>query len=385
MILDTLTIFICCSIVFLAIVTIFINIYIRSIRLPRICGKVYDQNETKVSGVKFSIVITAQDNELELEKNLPALFAQNYEPGFEVIVVTGKSDDETDTVIKNLQKEHSNLHTTFIPDSSRYMSRMKLAVTLGVKAAKNEWIILLSPECKPQTDQWLKNMSRHCSDNKNIVLCYSNYDNQVSKYYRFWRLYSQLYSIREALGKRAYCSTGSNVCFRKSVFMKHNGFLKNLKYERGEFDFIVNEYSEDYSTDVAIEEESHLVIDNPSNKSWINEQMYYMDTRRHLARKIWHRIKFDTDMFIMHFNYIAEIAIITYFGIFHNWIGLGVSVFALICSIIIRTIVANKVIKFFDDSINILSIIPFELRIIWTQLYLKLRYLITDKKDFIRK
>lgn len=385
MILDTFTIFICSSIVFLAIVTPLINIFTRSIRLSRIYGKIYETKDTNVSGVKFSIVITAQDNELELEKNLPAIFAQDYEPGFEVIVVTGKSDDETDTIVKNLQKENPNLYTTFIPDSSRYMSRMKLAVTLGVKAAKNEWIILLSPECKPETNQWLKNISRHCSDNKNIVLSYSNYNDSISKYYRFRRLYSQLYSIREALGQRAFRSTGSNVAFRKSVFMKHNGFLNNLKYERGEFDFIVNEFSEDYSADVAIEPESHLVIENSSKKSWINEQMYYMDTRRHLSRKIWHRIKFDTDMLFMHINYIAEIAVIAYFAINHNWIGLGVSVFAFLYTIIIRTIVANKVIKFFDAGISALSVVPFELRIVWTQLYLKLRYLITEKKDFIRK
>ena len=90
--LDTLTIFICCSIVFMAIVTPLINIFIRSIRLLRIYRKIYDDRETKVSDVKFSIVITAQDNEQELEKNLPAIFEQDYESGFEVIVVTGKSD-----------------------------------------------------------------------------------------------------------------------------------------------------------------------------------------------------------------------------------------------------------------------------------------------------
>lgn len=369
----------------MAIVTPFINIFIRSIRLLRIYRKIYDDKEAKVSDVKFSIVITAQDNEQELEKNLPAIFEQDYESGFEVIVVTGKSDDETDTVVKNLQKEHSNLYTTFIPDSSRYMSRMKLAVTLGVKAAKSDWIILLGPECKPETNQWLKSMSIHCNNNKDIVLCYSNYDNETNKYYRFRRLYLQLYAIREALGKRAYCSTGYSVAFRKSSFMKHNGFLNNLKYERGEFDFIVNEYSEDYNADVVVEHDARLIVDNPSKKSWLNEQMYYMDTRRHLARRIWHRIKFNTDMFFMHINYIAEIALMVYFGIMHNWIVLGASAFAFICTISIRTIVANKVIKFFDSGISVLSIIPFELRMIWTQLYLKMRYLITEKKDFIRK
>ena len=48
-------------------------------------------------------------------------------------------------------------------------------------------------------------------------------------------------------------------------------------------------------------------------------------------------------------------------------------------------IIANKVIKRFGENIKIYAIPIYELRLIWTQLYIKLKYKIADKSTFIRK
>ena len=372
-------------IVFVAIMTPFINIFFRCIGLSKYGDGTDDSSHNKEERPKISIIITAQDNETELEQNLPALFSQEYEPGFEVVVVTSKSEDDTDTVLKNIQKAHSNLYTTFIPDSSRYMSRMKLAVTLGVKAAKNEWVVLLSPQCRPRTDQWLNTLSGHCRKGTDMVIGYANYTEDAKGYCRFHRLHHILYNLRVAVSNTAYCSTGGNVAFRKSVFMKHNGFLKNLKYERGEFDFIVNEYAKRGNTDVCIENQARLSIDTPSSKSWLNSRLYYMETRRHLHRTHIQRLKFNTDLLFMHLNYLLQIGGLVYFGLTKNWLGLGVSAFALIYTLVIRMIIANKVIKRFGENIKIYAIPIYELRLIWSQLYIKLKYKIADKSTFIRK
>ena len=149
------TIIICAILIVAAFITPLINIFFRKVE--------DEESATDDSQLPcLSVLLTVQDNARELEQHLPAMLTQDYPAGFEVIVVVGKGEDDTDDVLKKLSATYPNLYTTFIPDSSRYMSRKKLAVTLGVKAARHEWILMTEASCQPASDQWLKTMARHC-------------------------------------------------------------------------------------------------------------------------------------------------------------------------------------------------------------------------------
>ncbi len=64
--------------------------------------------------------------------------------------------------LKRTAAENPHLYYTYIPESSRYMSRKKLQITLGVKAAKYEWIILTEPNLHAQaTTSGLHTMARN--------------------------------------------------------------------------------------------------------------------------------------------------------------------------------------------------------------------------------
>ena len=147
-----MTIIICAIVIVAALITPIINIFFRKVE----DGQVVNDESTLPC---LSILLTVQDSARELEQHLPALLTQDYPAGFEVIVVVSKSEDDTNDVLKKLSATYPNLYTTFIPDSSRYMSRKKLAVTLGVKAARHEWILMTEASCQPASDQWLKKMS----------------------------------------------------------------------------------------------------------------------------------------------------------------------------------------------------------------------------------
>ena len=90
----------------------------------------------------FSIVMTVYDQASELESNLPAFLTQEYEPGYEVIVVDETSTDNTEDVLKIMKNDYPHLYTTFLPKPNRQVTRRKLAINIGSKAAKNEWIII---------------------------------------------------------------------------------------------------------------------------------------------------------------------------------------------------------------------------------------------------
>ena len=65
------------------------------------------------------------------------------------------------------------------------MSRKKLQITLGVKAAKHEWIILTEPNCRPSNDKWLQTMVRQCQDPNHLVLGYVALDEETKSVRRF--------------------------------------------------------------------------------------------------------------------------------------------------------------------------------------------------------
>lgn len=107
----------------------------------------------------FSAIMAVYEQASQLEANLPVFLTNTYKSGYEVIVVDESSTDETDDVLKLLKQDHLNLYSTFIPKPNPHITRRKLALSLGIKAAKNEWVIITSIENAPAYEEWLKELS----------------------------------------------------------------------------------------------------------------------------------------------------------------------------------------------------------------------------------
>ena len=91
-----------------------------------------------------------------------------------------------------------------IPKSSHYLSRRKLALTIGIKAANHEWVILTDADCRPESERWLTTMATHCTDENDIVLGYTNYEHNSKRFYRFERILNACYLMRKAQKSVAY-------------------------------------------------------------------------------------------------------------------------------------------------------------------------------------
>lgn len=169
---------------------------------------------------RFSVIMAVYDNASELEEKLPAFLTQNYEPGYEVIVVDESSTDNTEDVLKLFKNEHPQLYSTFLPKPDRNIMRRKLALTIGVKAAKNEWVILTDIHANPPSEEWLKEIAE-CIDNTTEAMI-GYYRKKGTKIQIFEDITQARRLIRKAERKRAD---------------GHKG--KHLKYLRGKYDFIV--------------------------------------------------------------------------------------------------------------------------------------------------
>ena len=119
---------------------------------------------------KFSIIMTVYDNGSDLEQHLPAFLTQTYEPGYEVIVVDESSTDDTDDVLKLMKQQYPHLYTTFLPKPDIHIIRKRLALTIGVKASKNERIIFSSINAYPQDNTWLQTIADNLGNASGIML-----------------------------------------------------------------------------------------------------------------------------------------------------------------------------------------------------------------------
>ena len=112
---------------------------------------------------KYSIVMTCYDQATELESNLPAFLTQEYEPGYEVIVVNESSTDQTEDVLKLF---------TFLPKPNISLFRKKFAFNIGAKAAKNEWIIFTNINNVIVADDILKAVNDNLTDDSQLTIGY---------------------------------------------------------------------------------------------------------------------------------------------------------------------------------------------------------------------
>lgn len=329
----------------------------------------------------ISIVMAAHDHVSELEQHLPLILEQDYPAGFEVIVVVSKGDDGTDDLLESMRRRHPNLYATFVPDSSRYMSRKKLAVTLGVKAAKNEWILLTEPECAPASPNWLRLMASHCEESVDMVMGYSNYSDEASDYKRYERAMYQRRLFSET-SRIAYRSEGQNLLFRKTMFMLGRGYDGNAQFVCGEYDFIVNKYATRGNTAAEQSPEAWLIEDAPTPKKWNNRHLYYMCTRKSLRRSFLHRLPFNAIQTLKHLWYVLLLAAIVVTGLMQQWLFLGIAALALIVTLIVHAIVCKKLADAYSLDISAVKALTFDLSYVWRALCYKIKYLKADKYDF---
>lgn len=154
-----------------------------------------------------------------LEENLPVFLANTYEPGYDVIVVDESSTDETDDVLKLLKQAHPNLYSTFIPKPNSHITRRKLALSIGIKASKNEWVILTGIDNIPTTDEWQKELAE-VSDSTTEA---------VAGYYLKKGLRLQAFDDAEQTRRLVTKTERKQRKVSKSLFMK---------YHCGRYDFI---------------------------------------------------------------------------------------------------------------------------------------------------
>lgn len=194
----------------------------------------------------LSVIVCTEHGDSEaLEKNISAIMGQDY-PDFEVIVVNADESDDISDSLTRLTARFPHLRATFIPGSAANVSKRKLAITLGVKAAKNDTVLITSAVCTPPGDKWLAAMARHFGADADIVIGYSrnchSSDRKAGHRYRaFDGVTESAHYLAAAVRGRTFRGNGNNIAYRKHLFFDNKGFSSTLNMKYGDDDIFVSE------------------------------------------------------------------------------------------------------------------------------------------------
>lgn len=232
------------------------------------------------SSTPLSVVVCAHDELENLQILIPSILQQNYS-NFEVIVVDDRSNDATLDWLLTETKLHSNLRMVHVDHTPDHINGKKYALTLGIRAAKYDWIVLTDADCKPASPNWLTGLSEGISENTEIILGYSPYQKKngwLNRFIRFESIITALQFLGFALLKMPYMGVGRNMAYRKSLFMNNKGFTNMLSYTGGDDDLFVNKHAKGKNTSVAIGAQA-LVTSVP--KTTVAE--FFQQKIRHMA------------------------------------------------------------------------------------------------------
>lgn len=219
-----------------------------------------------------SVIVYSEDDAQNLEILLPQILEQEYPGLMEVIVVNDGAIGSTKDVIARLEQNYSNLYMTFTPLESRSLSRKKLAITLGIKAARFETVMLTTGNCRISSRTWLKSMMRHFAAGKEIVIGYAtpiaaeDATNGIKRRHSFDTVWTAIEYLSWAIAGRPYRGCCHNLAYKRSVFFKNKGFSKSLNLKFGDDDIFVNEVANGDNTATELSTDSIVEIaeTNPS-------------------------------------------------------------------------------------------------------------------------
>ncbi len=240
-----------------------------------------------------SVVIYSQGDADELTRMLKTVLEQDYPAAFEVIVVNeGESADVRDAV-SMLRASHPNLYLTFTPEGVVNLSRKKLGITLGIKAARYDIAVLTTTAAEIESPLWLRRiLSRFDREGKiEVVLGFAYIDPaEDTAYGRRRRSFDYVAdSVRwlaVAIAGKPFRGTEYNIAYRKETFMRNKGFARTLNLHYGDDDIFVSEIANRNNTAVELSDESIVRLRHGNHPRIFNERVLRRSfTEGHIRRR----------------------------------------------------------------------------------------------------
>ena len=263
-----------------------IYFYLRYLRLG---GKVTSQTDSDVQLPAVSVIVCAHNEYDNLQDYLSILLEQDY-PCYEVIVVDDSSEDGSDLLLERWSRQYGNLYHTFVPRGARVLSNKKLALTIGIKAAHYDYLLLTDADCRPESKIWIREMMQGFANQQTeVVVGFSPYfekSDLLNHLIGYDTLFNGLQYMGMARAGKPYMGVGRNLAYKRETFFSVGGFKGLLGNRAGDDDLFVNRIANAANT---------VVVNNPNSIVWsvpkTTWREWFHQKRRHLSVSPQYRTK----------------------------------------------------------------------------------------------
>lgn len=323
--------------------------------------------------IGVSVIICAKNEAENLKNFLPSIISQDY-PNFEIVLINDASSDDTLDVIETFANKHKNIKIVDVKNIEAFWGNKKYALTLGIKASKNDYLLFTDADCKPVSKYWIQDMCSHFNDEKSIVLGYGAYaklpKSFLNKLIRFETLVTAVQYFSFAKIGLPYMGVGRNLAYAKTEFFNANGFINHIKIRSGDDDLFINQVATKKNTAICFSENS-FTLSNPKTtfNDWLKQKRRHISTAKYykLNHKILLTLLYCTQL---SFWILATILFSTTF----NWqIVLGL----FLVRIIVQFIIFGKSSKKLGEKDLIIMLPVLEVFLLLTQLTIFINNLIS--------
>jgi glycosyltransferase involved in cell wall biosynthesis len=322
--------------------------------------------------IAISVIICAKNEAKNLKKLIPLLLQQDY-PNFEIVLINDSSTDKTLKVMESFKDNNSNVKIVNVKNIEAFWGNKKYALTLGIKAATNDFLLFTDADCLPVSKHWISEMSSHFSNSKSLVIGYGAYKKAnksfLNKLIRFETLLTATQYFSYAKMGQPYMAVGRNLAYRKELFFEASGFINHIKIKSGDDDLFVNQIANSENTSICFSKQS-FTESAPKNtfKEWIIQKRRHISTAKHYKFK--HKVMLSLFYISQLLFWILAIVLLS---ISSYWI-------LLIFLIFFRFLIQFLSLGFASKKLNEFDLIPFlpilELFLISAQFYIFIKNII---------
>jgi len=263
----------------LFLLSFLIQVFYYLFYFSRAAKKPSELEKKEIDKPPVSVIICARNEALSLKQNLVSFLEQDY-PDFEVIVVNDCSEDHTESVLDEFSRKYKHLKISAIKKDPKFSHGKKLALTIGIKAAKHDMVLLSDADCNPAGDQWINYMVRNYRKDVEIVLgvgLYRKRKGLLNLLIRAETAFIATQYISLARAGNPYMGVGRNLSYTKDIFFRNKGFASHYKLDSGDDDLLINEVSHKNNTRT----ETH-----PESFTWSEPEKSFIDWFRQKKRHL---------------------------------------------------------------------------------------------------
>lgn len=309
--------------------------------------------ELPPASVPISVIISARNEAQNLREFLPSILTQNY-PDYEVIVVNDCSFDGSDHILDDLKLIYPLLKVVTITEHDRFKTGKKFALTLGIKAAKNEHLLFTDADCQPASADWITRMAANFTGSTQLVLGYSPYikeKNFINPFIRFETIKTAINYLSSAINGDPYMGIGRNLAYTKTLFFNAKGFASHMHILSGDDDLFVNQNAT--ATNTAIEIHPDAFTFSPAKESlsaWFRQKKRHFGVGKEYKSRHKRLLSLDA---MSGFLFYILLTLCLVFN-FEPWLALGLFMFRLIFQVVIY----NRIFKRLNGN-DLIWYLPF--------------------------